>query len=240
MKSVVSRMAAAVAFSLTLAGASSAYAVVYVDPTPASAYSQFTSVDGSVSSDGWNGLNRTDLGFAANDTAGATQALVNGIQANVTGSGDGVLRRTQGTIYPSGGALYNAGNNNPHVLEIYDTTLVAGLSSLVLQSYIGLLQADSYATAVLNINGGSQSLLASSVVAGADAAYRTWTWDLSGLGQVDSYSLLVTVGGGAVQAWGFQVDQIAAAVPEPSTYAMALSGLLLAGVAAARRRQRRD
>ena len=238
MKSTVSRIGAAAAFALALAGASSVHASVYVDPTLGSAYNLFTSIDGSVSSDGWSGLNRVDLGFASSDTAGATQALVDGIQANVTGSGDGVLRRTQGTIYPSGSALYNAGNNNPHVLEIYDTTLSADLSSLVLQSYIALLQPNAYATAVLNINGGSQSLLASSVVSGTDAAYRTWTWDLSGLGQVDSYSLLVTVGGGAVQAWGFQVDQVAAAVPEPSTYAMVLSGVLLAGVAAARRQRR--
>lgn len=239
MKSIVSRVAAAA--SLALACASSAYADVYVDPSPANAYTLFTRVDDSVSSDGWNGLNRTDLGFAASNTAGATQALVDGIQANVTGSGDGVLRRIEGTIYPSGGALYNAGNNNPHVLELYDTTVTAGLTSLVLQSYIGLLQSSSYVTAVLNINGGTQSLVANSVVSGTDASLRTWTWDLGGVGQVDSYSLLVTVGGGAVQAWAFQVDQIAAAVPEPSTYAMLLSGVLTLGaVAAARRRQRRD
>ena len=237
MKSIVSRAAVAAAFTLVLAGASSAHASVYVDPTPASAYSLFTSVDGSVSSDGWNELNRAALGFGS-DTAAATQALVGGIQANVSGSGDGVLRRTEGTIYPSGSALYNAGNNNPHVLEIADTTLATGLSSLVLQSYIGLLQSGSYATAVLNINGGAQSLVANSVLAGTDASLRTWTWDLSGLGQVDSYSLLVTVGGGAVQAWAFQVDQIAAAVPEPSTYAMLMAGLFTVGSVAARRRRR--
>jgi len=238
MKSIVSRLAAAAAFTLALA-ASSAHADVYVDPTPEAPYSLFTSVQGSVSYDGWNNLSRTGLGFAASDTAGATAALVGGIQANVAGSGDAVLTRLTGTIYPSGSALYNAGNNNPHVLEIADTTLVSGIGSLVLQSYVGLLQAGSYATAVLNVNGGSQSLAADSVVGvvnGADGeAYRTWTWDLGGLGPVDSYSLLVTVGGGAVQVWGFQVDQIAA-VPEAGTTAMMVAGLGLMGLMLRRRR----
>lgn len=238
MSALVRHSLAAASFTLTLAYASSAQAV-YVDPTIGNAYPLFTSVAGSVSYDGWNELSRTGLGFASTDTAGATQALVDGIQANVIGSGDAVLARASGTLYPAGSALYNAGNNNPQVLSISDSTVASGITTLVLQSYVGLLQPASYATAVLDINGGTQSLLANSVtgvVVGADGeAYRTWTWDLTGLGAVDSYSLQFTVGGGAVQAWAFQVDQVAAAVPEPATTALMAAGVGVIGFIGRRR-----
>ncbi len=225
-----------IAGCLALAAASPVHAA-YVDPTIGPAYGAFTSVAGSVSYDGWNELNRTGLGFATNDTAGATAALVAGIQANVVGSGDAVLTRLSGTIYPSGSALYNAGNNNPHILQISDGTVAGNLSTLVLQSYIGLLQGGSYATAVLNYNGGSQALVANSVVAGADPAYRTWTWDVSTLAAIESYSLLVTVGGGAVQAWAFQIDQVAE-TPVPAALPLFATGLGALGLIARRRKRK--
>jgi hypothetical protein len=238
MTALVRRTLVAASITLALGYASSAQAI-YVAPTVDSAYPLFTSIAGSVSYDGWNQLNRTGLGFTSSQTAAATQALVDGIQANVAGSGDAVLTRLSGTLYPAGSALYNAGNNNPQVLSLTDSTVVSGITTLVLQSYVGLLQPASYATAVLNINGGTQSLAATSVtgvVVGSDGeAYRTWSWDLTGLGAVDSYSMLMTVGGGAVQAWAFQVDQVAA-VPEPASLALMMAGFGVVGFAARRRR----
>ena len=69
------------------------------------------------------------------------------------------------------------------------------------------------------------------------ADYYTYTWDLSALGAVSSYSL--TLNAGFSQMLAFQVDQtVAAPVPEPSSYALMAGGLGLVGWLARRRTPR--
>ena len=73
-----------------------------------------------------------------------------------------------------------------------------------------------------------------SVLNGGVSDLHTYTWDLSGVSApITSYTL--TLSAGFSQVLALQVDQVAA-VPEPSTYAMAMGGLALVGMMARRRR----
>lgn len=198
-------------------------------------HASFTDVEGSLSFDGWNELNR-------NRSTGALteEELVAGTTANVAGSGDAVLTRVAGTHYPAGFGLYGAGDaDGDALLTFTDGTLAAGATTLVFQGIINNFSGVDH-TLLLSFNGGTQALAAdsiSSVLTGGINDYFTYTWDLSALDMpLTSYSLALGIG--FSQMLAFQVDQVAA-VPEPSTYAMLLAGLGAVGVVARRRQAQR-
>lgn len=188
-------------------------------------------VAGSVSVDGWNELNRNRTGGALTEAE-----LIAGTGSNVAGSGDAVFTRLSGSHYPAGYGLY--GSNS--VFTFTDSTVASNIGWLVFQGIINDFDAQFGAapfTLTLSLNGGSEALSAtsvSSVLNGGVSDLHTYTWDLSGVSTpITSYTL--TLSAGFSQVLALQVDQVAA-VPEPSTYAMAIAGLALVGVMARRRR----
>lgn len=188
-------------------------------------------VAGSVSVDGWNELNRNRVGGALTEAQ-----LVAGTGSNVAGSGDAVFTRLSGSHYPAGAGLY--GSNS--VFTFTDSTVAGNIGSLVFQGIINDFDAQFGAapfTLTLSLNGGSDALAATSVTSilnGGASDLHTYTWDLSGVTTpINSYTL--TLSAGFSQVLALQVDQVAA-VPEPSTYAMALGGLAIAGLMVRRRR----
>jgi hypothetical protein len=194
-------------------------------------YEGIVDVAGSVSVDGWNELNRNRTGGALTEAE-----LIAGIGSNVAGSGDAVFTRLSGSHYPAGYGLY--GSNS--VFTFTDSTVASNIGSLVFQGIINDFDAQFGAapfTLTLSLNGGSEALSAtsvSSVLNGGVSDLHTYTWDLSGVSTpITSYTL--TLSAGFSQVLALQVDQVAA-VPEPSTYAMAIAGLALVGVMARRRR----
>ena len=194
-------------------------------------YEGIVDVAGSVSVDGWNELNRSRTGGALTEAE-----LIAGTGSNVAGSGDAVFTRLSGSHYPAGYGLY--GSNS--VFTFTDSTVASNIGSLVFQGIINDFDAQFGAapfTLTLSLNGGSEALSAtsvSSVLNGGVSDLHTYTWDLSGVSTpITSYTL--TLSAGFSQVLALQVDQVAA-VPEPSTYAMALGGLALVGMMTRRRR----
>ncbi len=207
-----------------LAAASLAQAdVIYHDPHPSLA-----AVPGSVSSDAWNQLNRPGLGCA--DSNCSTALLVAGITANVHGSGDAVLQRLSGSIYPAGFGLYGEG-----VLSFSDQTLGVVADTLVFQGVINNFDTAPFGL-TLSYNGGSQALQADSISfvdTGLTADVYTYTWSLGGV-DLQSYELALSVN--FAQALAFQVD--VTPVPEAGTTALMLAGLGALGFVGRRRLRR--
>jgi len=196
-------------------------------------HANISDVSGSLSFDGWNELNRNRVGGAL-----TAAELLAGTVANVAGSGDAVLSKLSGSLYPAGSGLYGNG-----VLSFTDSSLVDGLSSLVFQGIINDFDAQFGSTPfslTLSYNGGNQALAASSVSSvlnGGASDLHTYTWDLSGLtAPLSSYTL--TLNAGFTQMLAFQIDQtVAAPVPEPGSYALLACGLAVIGGVARRRQQ---
>ncbi|MPS49859.1 PEP-CTERM sorting domain-containing protein [Methylobacillus sp.] len=217
----------------------------------------FTDVAGSASTDGFNQLIASRLGSGATGIA----AVTTGVASNAP-AGDAVLTRTSGTAYPAGFGLYEW--QGPYsTFTISDETLISDLGSIVFQSHVnpggnyelgGAGGIDAAISEVfLSFNGGNQLLAATSFsLTNAidnpgspfynpdspilEAAIGYFTWDLSGISDpITSYSISFgTHAHSSIIA--FQVDQIAAAVPEPSAYALMLGGLALVGFAARRKK----
>lgn len=197
-----------------------------------SVHAKLSDIGGSASFDGWNELNRNRVGGALTEAQ-----LAAGTLGNVTGSGDALLTRLSGNHYPAGAGLYGGAS----VLSFSDSSLVNGLGSLVFQGIINDFDAQFGSTPfslTLSYNGGNQALAAtqvSHVLDGGASDLHTYSWDLSGLGPVSSYTL--TLNAGFSQMLAFQVDQVSA-VPEPASYAMLLGGLALVGGLARHRQQK--
>lgn len=218
----------------------------------------FPDVEDSLATDGFNQLIASRLGSG---TAGQ-QALVDGVVSNAP-AGDAVLTRTYGNAYPASLGLYQWTGTDYSLFSITDNTLISDIGPIVFQSEVfpggnqslggqsGLAAAIS--DVYLSYNGGNQLLAASSFTLSdapvdenspfwdpenpvAEGAVGYFTWDFSGISDpITSYeiSFLVHLHSSVV---AFQVDQIAAAVPEPSAYALMLGGLALVGFAARRKK----
>ncbi len=188
----------------------------------------FIDVPGSVSFDGWNQINRTGMG--GGDQTTATNALIDGFGSNVPGSGDAILKRVSGSVYPAGAGLYGDG-----VLTFTDSTVSGDITSLELQGIINNFDTQPFQLS-LSYNGGSQNLVPSLLTftdTGATQDYYHYSWDLAGIGEtINSYA--VTLSFGFAQSLAFQVDQ-ATSVPEPGCFAL----LCVAGAAFAGRRRAR-
>ncbi|BBO30806.1 PEP-CTERM sorting domain-containing protein [Lacipirellula parvula] len=144
---------------------------------------------------------------------------MNGFGSNVAGSGDAVMTRISGSVYPAGAGLYGNG-----VITLTDSTIESGLTSLEFQGIINNFDAAPFGLA-LSYNGGSQSLIPSLLTftsTGTVADYYHYSWDLANIAEaIDSYAITLTLG--FTQSLAFQVDQVA--VPEPTTLALGAVGL---------------
>ena len=216
----------------------------------------FNDVTDSAATDGFNQLTSTRLGSGPTGVA----AITSGVASNAP-AGDAALTRTSGTAYPASFGLYEfAGTFS--TFTISDSTLISDLGSIVFQSHVnpggnysmggaGGIDA-AISNVFLSFNGGNQLLAATTFsLTGAidnpgspfydpnnpivEAAIGYFAWDLSSVTDpITSYSISFgTHAHSSIIA--FQVDQIAAAVPEPSAYALMLGGLALVGFAARRK-----
>ncbi len=217
------RLAAVTLALLGSAALAQAETIIYQDPHP-----DLVAIEGSVSYDGWNQLNRAGLGCA--DSSCSTARLVEGITANTWTSGDAVLQRTAGSLYPAGFGLYGDG-----VLTLTDSTVAGGIDTLVFQGVINNFAGAPFGL-TLSVNGGSQALVADDILfvdTGLVADRYTYTWNLGGLEPITAYTLTLELG--FAQVLALQVDQVSA-VPEAGTAATLLAGLGAMGFMLRRRR----
>ncbi len=232
-------------------------------------YTHTVTLNGTTQFDGWDGN-----GFAANGVNyPGTSPWPGPIVSNVAGSGDAglfkVANGTGGGPYPTGSAglrnIYHGGtsatpNTLGGTLKVGDSTLVAGIQTVVFQIIIGEAYGYDFfnhEAPVLTVNGETTShtatfthLLAQEQNGtfpvpggGTEPLYdNLWglQWDLAGLGDVTSLEITWS----SVQharIKGLQLDQsnqfqgdYFASVPEPGT--MAALGL---GAAALLRRRKK-
>jgi hypothetical protein len=194
---------------------------VYANTTNAS----FIDVVDSVEFNGWNNLTRSnpDVGLIAT-----------GYTANVAGSSDAVFTRTAGSSFAAGAGLYDPVGADTYTLT--DNTIAAGLTSVVFQSnsVAGGTGTGLYGVSLTYTVGGNNyvaSLLDTNV---QSSTYKYFSWDLSGISGITAISVQFSTEQHA-NSVAFQLDQVAAAVPEPSEYALLLAGLSLVGFAARRK-----
>lgn len=205
-----------------------------------STYSSFIDVDGSVSFDGWNQLNRNRLNDNGDLTPLTAQELLDGTAGNVTGSGDAIFTQLRGTHYPAGAGLY--GGNG--LFTFTDNTVDSSANYLVFQGIINDFSVfdgvESILKVTLDYNGGTQGIAAQLIAFGdtgtAEDYYR-YAWDFTTFdAPVTSYTITLEID--FSQLIAFQVDQTTLSpVPEPSTYAALLAGAAMAGIVIRRRKR---
>ncbi|MFL9609591.1 FxDxF family PEP-CTERM protein [Methylobacillus sp. Pita2] len=187
----------------------------------------FVDVADSAEFNGWNQLYRP---LTVDD-------IVAGYSANVAGSGDAVFTRIAGTAYPAGGGLYEyAGAFSTFTLT--DFTVADSLTSIVFQSHsaAGGTGKGLYDVS-LSYTIDGVDYLAALVDNNAQAdAYKYFSWDLSSVTGIDAIKVTFSTEAHA-NSFAFQLDQVVAAVPEPSEYALLLAGLAFVGFAARRKQQ---
>ncbi|ABE50994.1 PEP-CTERM sorting domain-containing protein [Methylobacillus flagellatus] len=188
----------------------------------------FVDVADSVEFNGWNQL-------VGSVVTGAQLAA--GYGANVAGSGDAVLTRIAGTAYPAGGGLYEW--SSPFsTFTLTDATVADNLTSVVFQSHSapGGTGKGLYDVS-LSYTVDGVDYLAALVDGNAQAsAYKYFSWDLSDVTGIDAIKVTFSTEAHA-NSFAFQLDQVVAAVPEPSEYALLLAGLAFVGFAARRKQQ---
>lgn len=188
----------------------------------------FVDVADSVEFNGWNSLVSSKV---------TIDQLVAGYDANVAGSGDAVFTRIAGTAYPAGGGLYEWGGPFS-TFTLTDATVAYSLTSVVFQSHsapsgagIGLYDVS------LSYTIDGVDYLAALVDNNAQASeYKYFSWNLSSVTGIDAIKVTFSTGAHA-NSFAFQLDQVVAAVPEPSEYALLLAGLAFVGFAARRKQQ---
>lgn len=241
------RSASSVARFVAVAGLIAGSALANANTT----HSAFVDVADAASTDGFNQLVSSRIN-AAN--------LVTGIASNVDGSdGNATFKRTSGTAYPASAGLYEWGG--PRSTFEISITPVADIATLTFQSFVnvstgannvwGLLSAGNLPQ--LSFNGGNQLLSATTqsstsvpftdmtgTASPADPSnpnYSIFSWDLSGITTPITSLRLTFATDAHSQGLAFQIDQVAAAVPEPSTYALMFGGLGMMGLVMNRRRR---
>lgn len=207
-------------------------AVLAASVFSASAYANttaapFVDVIDSVEFNGWNKL-----------VAPLTAAqLVAGYNANVADSGDAVFTRVDGFAYPAGSGLYQW-QGTDSTFTVTDATVAAGLTSVIFQSHSapGGTLTGVYDVSLTYTIGGLDYLanLVDNNATGAE--YKYFSWDLSSVTGIEAISVKFSTEAHA-NSFAFQLDQVVAAVPEPSEYALLLGGLALVGFAARRKQQ---
>ncbi|MGY1489104.1 PEP-CTERM sorting domain-containing protein [Methylobacillus pratensis] len=188
----------------------------------------FVDVADSAEFNGWNSL--------VSSTVTAAQ-IVAGYNANVAGSGDAVFTRIAGTAYPAGGGLYEW-QGAFSTFTLTDFTVADSLTSVVFQSHsaAGGTGKGLYDVS-LSYTIDGVDYLAALVDNNAQAdAYKYFSWDLSSVTGIDAIKVTFSTEAHA-NSFAFQLDQVVAAVPEPSEYALLLAGLAFVGFAARRKQQ---
>jgi hypothetical protein len=223
--------------------------LVLSGPVQAADYLTFD-LSGTTQADGWANLTTANYpGYGTFPGAGAWPAPIG---SNTAGSGDADLNKISGNGYPAGASIYAPFTNS--VFQVSDGSAVANLETVVFQLQIGTAYGlDLSSAPTLSYNGGSQALVAtyaqlvSSTPNGDFGGSPTilnvlaYQWDLSGIeGTINSFSVSWAVAP-HTQTYGVKLDQGSmmdqvVAVPEPSTYAIAVG--LVALIVFRLRRQR--
>ncbi|MCU0792969.1 MAG: hypothetical protein MUE42_09005 [Opitutaceae bacterium] len=206
---------------------------------------------GETATDGWYDLNSAN--FPGYGTFGTTaSAWPAPIGSNQAGSGDAVWDKLAGTS----GYLTSAASNvlySPNsfgTFTVSDVTPVSGLANVLFQvSSTGNLGVSA---ATLSYNGGSQSIVADLALlfqsgpvttAFGPATQYVWAyqWDLSDVvGPIGDFAITWTTAEVHNLTFGARLDQstvFAAAIPEPSAFAV-FAGLAALALSATRRRKR--
>ena len=218
-------------------------------PAQAADYLTFD-LTGATQTDGWANLTAANFpGYGSFPGAAPWPAPIG---SNTAGSGDANLNKISGNGYPAGSSIYAPFTNT--VFQVSDGTAVANLETVVFQLQIGTAYGlDLTSPPTLSYNGGSQAIaatcsqLVSSTSNGDFGGEPTtlnvlaYQWDLSGVaGAINSFSINWTVAP-HTQTYGLKLDQGSVmdqvvAVPEPSTYAIAVGLGALIGFRLRRRR----
>jgi len=226
---------------------------------------QAISMTGTTSFDGWNNLTSTaNPGYPGFPGSGAWPSPIG---SNVAGSGDAIVSKVSGNIFPSSTGLYFGSftavpNTNAGTLGVTDSTIVSGLKTVVFQVETGESMGYDFYNGVLptlSYNGGSQALAATfsdklvqapngtfdSPVGPQPLYVNLWAlqWDLSSI--VDPITSLNMGFNGVThsQVFGLQLDQSSTAYSSavfaaPVPEPASMAALSLGALALIRRKRR--